>query len=189
MGSRHEVFVRFCLFPLSAYDEDGDIGGEVGQASREPRDILRDADDVATVGILPSLEAVDAHNGGDLGDEHLLNFGYSLHTWVHVSRVHVVVGGEGFGVLLVAVAAFAPVCLQKSKVQKVKWAPHHVILAPWRSRLVVTGSFYSPSRSEFKSLCAFFVFVEEMFPLFCFHCSYVFYPPRETNISKPDREE
>ena len=38
--------------------------------------------------------------------------------WGCVSRVHVVVGGEGFGVLLVAVAVFAPVCLQKSKEQR-----------------------------------------------------------------------
>ena len=29
----HEVFVRFRLCPLSAHDEDGDIGGEAGQAS------------------------------------------------------------------------------------------------------------------------------------------------------------
>ena len=177
--SRQEVFVRFRLFPLSAYDEDGNIGGEAGQASREPRNTLRDADDVTTVLILPSLEVVDAHDRVDLGDEHLLNFGYSLHMWEHVSRVHVVVGGEGFGVLLVAVAAFAPVCLRKSKVQKVKRAPHHGLVS----------TFYNPSRSEFKSLGAFFVFVEGMFPLFCFCFPYVFYPPRETNISKPDREE
>ena len=76
--SRHEVFVRFRLYPLSALDEDGDIGGEAGQASGEPRDILRDDDDVITVRILPSLEAVDAHDGGDLGDEHLLNLRHSL---------------------------------------------------------------------------------------------------------------
>ena len=112
--SRHEVFVRFRLCPLSAHDEDGDIGGEAGQASGEPRDILRDVDDVTTVRILPSLEAVDAHDG--LGDEHLLNLRHSFQLWGYVSRVHIVVGGEGFGVLLVAVAAFAPVCLRKSKV-------------------------------------------------------------------------
>ena len=110
---------RFRLYPLSAHGEDGDIGGEAGQASDEPRDILRDVDDVTTVRILPSLEAVEAHDGGDVGDEHLLNLRHSLHLWGHVStRVHAVVGGEGFEVLLVAVAAFAPVCLGKSKVQK-----------------------------------------------------------------------
>ena len=54
--------------------------------------------------------------------------------------VHVVVGGEGFGILLVAVAAFAPVCLQKGKVQKVKRAPHHVVLAPWRRIMYVRFS-------------------------------------------------
>ena len=60
LPSRHEVFVRFRLCPLSAHDEDGDIGGEAGQASGEPRDILRDVD-VTTVSILRSLEAIDAH--------------------------------------------------------------------------------------------------------------------------------
>ena len=63
--------MRFRHSPLSAHDEDGDIGGEAGQASGEPRDILQDIDDVTTVRILPSLEAVDAHDGDDLGDEHL----------------------------------------------------------------------------------------------------------------------
>ena len=38
--SRHKVFVRFRLCLLSAHDEDGDIGGEAGQAGGEPRDIL-----------------------------------------------------------------------------------------------------------------------------------------------------
>ena len=52
---------------------------------------------------------------------------------------HFVVGGEGFGVLLVAVAAlFAPVCLRKSKVHSVKSAPHRVVLAPWRNGLLGT---------------------------------------------------
>ena len=119
-SSRHEVFVRFRLCPLSAHDEDGDIGGEAGQASGEPRGIQRDVNDVTTVRILPSLEAVDAHDGGDLGEEHLLNLGHSLQLWGYISRVHVVVGGEGFGVLLVAVAAFAPVYLRESKAQKAK---------------------------------------------------------------------
>ena len=64
MISRHEVFVRFRLCPLSAHDKDGDIGGEAGQAGGEPRDILQDVDDVITVRIPPSLEAVDAHDGG-----------------------------------------------------------------------------------------------------------------------------
>ena len=134
----YEVFVRFRLCPLSAHNEDGDIGGEAGQASGEPRDTLRNVDDVTTVRILPSLEAVDAHDGGDLGDEYLLNLRHSLQLWGYVSRVHIVVGGEGFGVLLVAVAAFSPVCLRKSKVHKVKSAPHHVALAPWRSGSVRT---------------------------------------------------
>ena len=133
---RQEVFVRFCLCPLSAHDEDGDIGGEAGQASGEPRDILRDVHVMATVRILPSLEAVDAHDGGDFGDEHLLNLRHSLHLWGHVSRVHVVVGGEGFGVLLLAVAAFAPVCLRKSKVQEVKSTSHHVVLARYKKSKV-----------------------------------------------------
>ena len=119
MPSRHEVFVRFRLCPLSAHDEDGDTGGEEGKTSGEPRDILRDVDDVTTGRTLPSLEARGAHDRGDLGDEDLLRLRHSLHLWGHVSRVHAVVGGEGFGVLLVAVAAFAPVCLRKSKVQKV----------------------------------------------------------------------
>ena len=136
--SRHEVFVRFRLGPLSAHGKDGDIGGEAGQACGEPRDILRDVDDVTTVRILPSLEVVDAHDGDDLGDEHLLNLRHSLQLWGYVSRVHVVVGGEGFGVLLVAVAAFASVCLRKSKVHKVKSVAHHVVLAPWRSGSVCT---------------------------------------------------
>ena len=138
LPSRHEVFERFRLCSLSAHDEDGDIGGEAGQASGEPRDIPRDVDDVTTVCILPSLEAVDAHDGGDLGDEHLLNFRHSLQSWGYVSRVNVVVGGEGFWVLLFAVAVFSPVFLRKSKIQKVKSAPHHVVLAPWRSSSVFT---------------------------------------------------
>ena len=117
--SRHEVFVRFRICPLSAHNEDGDFGGEAGQASGEPRDILRDVNDVITVHILPSLEVVDGHDGGDLGDDHLLNLRHSLHLRGHVSRLHVAVGGEGFGVLLVAVTAFAPVCLRNSKVQEV----------------------------------------------------------------------
>ena len=136
--SRHEVFVRFRLCPLSAYGEDGDIGGEAGQASNKPRDILQDVDDVITVRVLASLEVVDAHDGDDLCDEHLLNLRHSLQLWGYVSRVHGVVGGEGFGILLVAVAAFAPVCLRKSKVHQVKSAPHHVALAPWRSGSVCT---------------------------------------------------
>ena len=93
---------------------------------------------MATVRILPSLETVDAHGGGDLGDQHLFNLRHSLQLSGYVSRVHVVVGGEGFGVLLAAGAAFAPVCLRTSKVQKVKSAPHHVVLAPWRSGSVCT---------------------------------------------------
>ena len=130
--SRHEVFARFRLCPLSAHDE-------AGQARGEPRDILRDVDDVTTVRILASLEVVDAHDGGDLCDEHLLNLRHSLQLLGYISRVHVVVGREGFGVLLVAVAAFAPtVCLRKSKVHKVKSAPHHVALTPWRSGSVCT---------------------------------------------------
>ena len=122
---------------MPAHDEDEDIG-EAGQASGEPRDILRDVDDVTTVRILPSLEAVDAHNGGGLCDDHLLNLRHSLQLWGYISRVHVVVGEESFGVLLVAVAAFAPVCLRKSKVQKSKSASHHVVLTPWRSGSVST---------------------------------------------------
>ena len=93
--SRHEVFVRFRPFPLSAHDEGGDSGVEAGQASGEHRDILRDVDDATTVRILPSLEAVDAHDGDELGDEHLLSLHHSLQLWGYVSRVHVVVGGEG----------------------------------------------------------------------------------------------
>ena len=95
---------------------EGDIGGKEGQASGEPRNILRDVDDVTTVRILLALEALDAHDEGDLGDEHLLNLRHSLHLWGCVSRVHVVVGGEGFGALLVAVAAFTHVCLRKIKI-------------------------------------------------------------------------
>ena len=53
--SRHEVFVRFRLCRLSVYDKDGDIGGEVGQASGESRSLLRDVGDVTTVCILPPL--------------------------------------------------------------------------------------------------------------------------------------
>ena len=64
--SRDEFFVRFRLCPMSAHDDDGDIGGEAGQASGELRDILWDVDDVTTVRILPSLEAVDAHDGATL---------------------------------------------------------------------------------------------------------------------------
>ena len=59
---RHQVFVRFRLCPLLAHSKDGDIGGEAGQASGEPCDILRDVDDVTTVCILPSLATVDAHD-------------------------------------------------------------------------------------------------------------------------------
>ena len=175
--SRHEVFVRFRLCPLAAHDEDGDIGGEEGQTSGEPRDILRDVDDVTTVRILPSLEAVDAHDGGNLGDEHLLNLRHSLHLWGYVSRVHVVAGGEGFGVLLVTAAAFVPVCLRKSKVRKVKRAPHHVVLAPWRSGSV--GTFFNPLDVS-SSPSAFFLFLKkECFPfLFLFPlCP----PPRPPN--------
>ena len=83
--------------------------------------------------ILLSLEAVDAHDEGGLGDEHLPNLRQFLQLWGYIFRVHAVVGGEIFGVLLVAVAAFAPVCLQKSKEHKFKIVPHHVVLAPWRS--------------------------------------------------------
>ena len=97
--SRHEVFVRFRFCSSLAHDEGGDIGGDAGQTSGEPRDILRDVDDVTTMRILPSLEAVDAHDGGDLGDEHLLNLRNSLQLWGCVSRVHVAVGGEGCIVL------------------------------------------------------------------------------------------
>ena len=70
--------MRFRLCHLSAYGEDGDFGGDAGQASGEPRDILRDVKNMTTVRILPSLEAVDAHDGGNLGDEHLLNLRHSL---------------------------------------------------------------------------------------------------------------
>ena len=52
---------------------------------------------MTTVRILPSFEAVDAHDGGDLCDEHLLNLRHSLQLWGYVARVHVVVGGEGLG--------------------------------------------------------------------------------------------
>ena len=55
LPSRHEVFVRFRLCPLSAHEEDGDIDSEVGQASGEPREILRDVGDVTTVRILLTL--------------------------------------------------------------------------------------------------------------------------------------
>ena len=163
--SRHEVFERFRLCPLSAPDEDGDIGGEAGQASGEPRDILRDTDDVTTVRILPSLEAVDAHDGGDLGDEHhLLNFRQSLQLWGYISRVHVIVGREGFGVLLVAVTAFAPVCLQKSKMQKVKSAPHHVVLAPWRSGSVCTFESCNPLEVSSSPSACFVLFFKRNAP-------------------------
>ena len=108
--------MRFRLCPLLAHDEDWDIGGEARQASGEPRNIPRDVDDVTTVRILPSIEAVDAHDGVDLGDEHLLNLRHSLQLWGYVSRVHVAVGGEDFGILLVAVSTLAPVCLRKSKI-------------------------------------------------------------------------
>ena len=64
-----------------------------------------------TVRILLSLEAVDAHDGGGLGDEHLLNLRYFLQLCGYIFRVHVVVGGEGFEVLLVAFAAFEPLCV------------------------------------------------------------------------------
>ena len=133
MVSRHEVFVRFRLCLLSAHGEDGDVGGEARQAGGEPRDILRDVDDVTTVRIRPFLEAVESHDGGDLCDENLLNLRHSLQLWRCVSRVHAVVGGKDFGVLLVTVAGFAPVCLRKSKVHKVKSVPHHGVLPPWRS--------------------------------------------------------
>ena len=136
--SRHGVFVQFRRCPLSAHNEDGDIGGEAGQAGGEPRDILLDVDDATTVRIPPSLEAEDTHDGGNLCDEHLLNLHHSLQLWGYVSRVHVVVGGEGFRVLLVVVAALTPVCLWKSKINKVKSPPHHVVLAPWRSGSIST---------------------------------------------------
>ena len=129
LPSRHEVFVRFRLCPLSAHDEDGDIDGEAGQASGEPREILRNAGDVTTVRMLPSLQAVDAHDGGSLGSEYLLNLRHFLQLWGYIFRVHVVVGGEDFGVLLVAVEEF---------VQKLKSGPHHVVLVPWRSGSVCT---------------------------------------------------
>ena len=135
---RHEVFVRFRLGPLSAHEEDGDIDSEVGQASGEPREILRDVGDVTTVRILPPLETVDAHDGGSLGDEDLLNLRHFLQLWGYIFSVPVVVGGEGFGVLLVAVEAFAPVCLQKRKVQKLKSGPRHVVLVTCRSGSVYT---------------------------------------------------
>ena len=142
--------------------------------------------------ILPSLEAVDAHDGGDLGDEHLLNLRHSLHLWGPVSRVHVVVGGEGFGIPLVEVVALAPVCLRKRKVQKVKSAPHHVVLAPWRSGLKGTSTFYNPLElSSHPSVFFVFVFEKGMFPLFFFFFPSVPRPPPppNTNISEPDREE
>ena len=34
--SRHEVFVRFRLCPLSAHDEDGDVDGEAGRLVVNP---------------------------------------------------------------------------------------------------------------------------------------------------------
>ena len=55
------------------------------------RDILRDVDDVTTVRILPSLEAVDVYNGTDLCDEHLLNLHHFNQLSEYVSRVHVIV--------------------------------------------------------------------------------------------------
>ena len=105
-----------CLTYQPGFEKKKIAEGEAGKASGEPRDILRDVDDVTTVRILPSLEAADAHDGDDVGDEHMLNLRHSLHLWGYVSRIHVFVGGEGLGVLLVAVAAFAPMCLRKSKV-------------------------------------------------------------------------
>ena len=124
MVSRHEVFVRFPLCPLLAHDEDRDIGGEARQASGEPRDILRDVDDVTTVRILPSLEAVDAHDGATLAMSICSTCVIPCSCGGYVSRVHVAVGREDFGVLLVAVATFAPcVCgrarYRKSKVRRI----------------------------------------------------------------------
>ena len=76
---------------MSAHGEDGNIEGEAGQASDESRDILPDVDDVNTLRILPSLEAVDVYNGSDLCDEHLLNLHYFNQLSGYVSRVHVIV--------------------------------------------------------------------------------------------------
>ena len=36
LPSRHEVFVRFRLCPLSAHDEDGDVDGEAGRLVVSP---------------------------------------------------------------------------------------------------------------------------------------------------------
>ena len=36
LPSRHEVFVRICLCPLSAHDEDGDVDGEAGRVVVNP---------------------------------------------------------------------------------------------------------------------------------------------------------
>ena len=164
--SRHEVFVQFRLCPLLAHDEDRDIGGDVRHASGEPRDILQDVDDVTTVRILPSLEAVDAHDGGDFGDEDLLNLRHFLQLWGYVSRVHVGVGGEDFGVLL------------GIESQKCAASCNTGTVAQLLSMYILV---LQPSRSEFKSLCAFcFVFEKGMFPF-----TYLFpltppLPPPET---------
>ena len=179
LPSRHEVIVRFRLWPLSAHDEDGDIGGEAGQASGKPRDILRDVGDVTTVPTLPSLEAVDAHDGGDLGNEHLHNLRHTLQLWGYISRVHVVVGGEGFGVLLVAVAAFAPVCLQKSKVQEDKSAQHHVVLAPWCSGSVCTFESSNPLEVSSSPSVSFVLFLKKQSPPLFF-----FFPPPPPPLPK-----
>ena len=140
--SRHEVFVRFRLCPFSAHDEDGDIGGEAGQASDEPHDILRDVDEVTTVRILPSLKAVDAHDGGDLGDEHLLNLRHSLKALGFflspLQRLHLCVCGRA-----------------RYRKPKCAGSCSSGTVAQWlRMYLLVL----EPSRSEFKSPCVFVLF-------------------------------
>ena len=137
LPSRHEV-CAIPPVPLVGARRGRGYRLQAGQASGEPREVMQDAGDVTTVRILPSLQAVDAHDGGSLSSEYLLNLRHFLQLWGYIFRVHVVVGGEGFGVLLVAVEGFAPVCLQKSKVQKLKSGPHHVVLVPWRSGSVCT---------------------------------------------------
>ena len=102
----------------------------------------------------------DANAGADLGDEHLLNLRHSLHLWVHVSRVHAVVGGEDFGFFLSPLQRLH-LCIcgrgRYIKVHKVKSAPHHVVEAPWRSGLI--GTFNNPL--EVSSSPSAFCFVFE----------------------------
>ena len=76
-------------------------------------------------------------------------------------------------------------CLRKSKVHKVKSAPHHIVLAPWRSGSVDT--LYNLLEVSL-NLSAYFLFLflkKECSPSFCFPFPSVFFPLETPTFQYP----